>query len=196
MAVMYPPRSDAVSMLEELMDSADFGSLRAELLDGKLVVSPVATHWHERVVKWLERQLQEVCDANEWFASGRTGLALPPARERIIPDQLVMRGDAQVADDECWVAAGHVLLVAEVVSESSVHEDRDVKPLHCAMAGIPLYLLIDRYARPAAVTLCSEPGESGYAAAESVAVGGKLRLPEPFGVVLDTATMPVPRNPS
>lgn len=85
MAVMYPPRSDAVSMLEELMDSADFGSLRAELLDGKLVVSPVAPHWHERVVKWLERQLQEVCDANEWFASGRTGLALPPARERIIP---------------------------------------------------------------------------------------------------------------
>ena len=89
--------------------------------------------------------------------------------------------------------ARHALLVAEVVSPSSVREDREVKPRSCALAGVRFYLLVDRHVEPVTVTLFTEPREKGYAKAESVAVGGKLRIPEPFGITLDTSALPLPR---
>jgi hypothetical protein len=46
-----------------------------------------------------------------------------------------------------------------------------------------------------AVTLHAGPGPDGYQQQESVPAGpggGKLAIPEPFGMVLDLATLPVP----
>jgi Uma2 family endonuclease len=85
------------------------------------------------------------------------------------------------------------IFIAEVVSASSVREDREVKPRSCALAGIPFYLLIDRYAEPGTVTLHSKPGETGYSKAYPVSIGGKLRISEPFGITLDTSGLPLPR---
>ena len=65
--------------------------------------------------------------------------------------------------------------------------------MSCARAGIPFYLLVDRFAEPMAVTLFSEPGKEGYGKAESVTAGpggGKLAVPEPFGITIDTSTLP------
>lgn len=47
---------------------------------------------------------------------------------------------------------------------------------------------------PMTVSLFSGPGGSGYARIESVNAGGKLRLPAPFDVTLDTASLPSPRR--
>ena len=54
---------------------------------------------------------------------------------------------------------------------------------------MPLYLLIDRFASPPAVTLFSQPGEDGYGKRQVAAAGEPLRLPKPFGIVLDTARL-------
>jgi hypothetical protein len=68
-----------------------------------------------------------------------------------------------------------------------------VKPRICARAGIPLYLLIDRFTEPFSVTLLSQPRDDGDAKADTVIVGEKLRLPAPFDVTIDTSTLPLPR---
>ena len=68
-----------------------------------------------------------------------------------------------------------------------------MKPRACALAGVPLYLLVDRFTTSMTVSLFSDPGDSGYARIESMNVGGKLRLPGPFDVTLDTASLPSPR---
>ena len=84
-------------------------------------------------------------------------------------------------------------LVSEIISPSSKRADREVKPLSCAKAEIPLYLLVDRFTQPMSVTLLSEPGDDGYGKAERVAAGpggGTLRVPEPFGITIDAATVP------
>jgi hypothetical protein len=86
-----------------------------------------------------------------------------------------------------------VLLVAEVVSPSSIRIGREVKPSACARAGIPLYLLVDRFTDPLSVTLYSEPGDQGYAVGTTVGFGEKLCIPAPFDITLDTSALPLPR---
>lgn len=51
---------------------------------------------------------------------------------------------------------------------------------------MPLYLLIDQLADPATVTLFSDPEESSYRTCAPATAGQALRLPEPFGISLDT----------
>ncbi len=54
---------------------------------------------------------------------------------------------------------------------------------------MPLYLMIDRFAGPAAVSLFSEPDERGYRRRQMATAGKSLQLPEPFRVDLDTARL-------
>lgn len=63
----------------------------------------------------------------------------------------------------------------------------------CARAGIPFYLLADRFTEPMTITLMSEPGEQGYRRIETVPAGpdgGNLVLPAPFGITIDVSTVP------
>jgi Uma2 family endonuclease len=93
---------------------------------------------------------------------------------------------------------GHVRLAAEVVSKESKRADRELKPLSCARAGIPVYLCVDRFVSPVTVTVLSEPGPDGYHKQESGPAGpgaGKPFIPEPFGTVLDLTTLPTFEEP-
>jgi hypothetical protein len=65
-------------------------------------------------------------------------------------------------------------------------------PCLCAQAGVPFYLLVDRFTDPLAVSLYGQPGAEGYTAITTVGVGEKLHLPEPFGITLDTSALPFP----
>lgn len=61
-----------------------------------------------------------------------------------------------------------------------------VKRKWYAEYGAPLYLLVDRLDKT--VTLFSEPGRLGYANVDGPhAFGTPVRLPEPFGIELDTS---------
>jgi hypothetical protein len=98
---------------------------------------------------------------------------------------------------ESEVPLDRILLVSEIISPSSKRADREVKPLSCAKAGIPLYLLVDSFAQPMSITLLSEPGGAGYGKVDSVAAGpggGTLRVPEPLGITIDAGTVPMFRG--
>ena len=163
-----------------------------EILDGELVVSPLPSRWHERVCQRLFLSLNEFCEERGWDSMLRAEVELPPNRDHVQPDLTVFRDAASLPDLDNVMPLDHVLLVAEVVSESSIKRDRELKPRICSRAGIPLYLLVDRFTEPATVTLLSRPGEKGYAETDMVAFGEKLRLPAPFELTLDTSGIPVP----
>jgi Uma2 family endonuclease len=185
---------DPLAELEALFWKLDLGPRhRVELLEGRIVVSPKPVFWHELVVTWLMRQFDPVCQENGWEQTPGADLVLPPTRDIIEPDHIVVKDPEKFSNAESEVPIDHVLLVSEVVSPSSIRTDREVKPVSCAKAGVPFYLLVDRFAEPMTVTLFSEPGKDGYGKAVSVPAGpggGKLVLPEPFGITIDASTLP------
>jgi Uma2 family endonuclease len=184
----------ALQELEELFWTLDYGPAhRVELLEGRIAVSPKPAYWHERVVIWLVRGFDPACEANGWQPTAGADLPLPPTGDIIEPDYLVVRDPDAFSNERSAVPADQVLLVAEICSRSSLRADREVKPLSCARAGIPLYLLVDRLTQPMSLTLMSEPGENGYVRAVRVAAGpggGKLDIPAPFKITLDASKLP------
>jgi Uma2 family endonuclease len=182
-----------ITDLLDLRDRIDTGRRKAEIIEGRLVVSPMPVMWHERACDWLFRGLMDACDAKGWFIDRGPEILLPQTRDLIEPDLMVLRDAENLPDLESRRPLDHVLLVAEVISPSSIREDREVKPHACALAGVPIYLLIDRFTNPVSVSLHTEPGEDGYARVVSVNAGEKLHVPAPFDVTLDTASMPIPR---
>jgi Uma2 family endonuclease len=187
-----PPEPVQVQGLRDLRNQIDTGHRRAEIIEGGLVVSPMPVVWHERVCRWLDRSFDGACDANDWLPDRAGEINLPPTGDLIEPDFMILRDSSTVPDFESVRPLDRVLLVAEVTSASSIRRDREVKPRACALAGIPLYLLVDRFTRPVTISLHSEPGAKGYAKVTTVTAGEKLRLPAPFDLTLDTSSVPIP----
>jgi Uma2 family endonuclease len=189
-----PEEEDDLRALEDLFWTLDLGPRhRVELLDGRIEVSPKPAHWHERVVMWLIRRFDPVCEANGWDPTPGADLPLPPNGDIIEPDYIIARDPDAIPDEHSVVPHDQALLVAEICSPSSIRQDREVKPMKCAKAGIPFYLLVDRFTQPMTITLMSEPGEQGYRRIQSVHAGsngGMLLLPVPFEITIDASTLP------
>jgi len=188
-----PEPPQAIKDLRDLRDRIDTGKRNAEIIEGQLVVSPKPVLWHEQACTWLDDQLRDAARAKGWFIDRAGEITLPPTDDLIEPDLMVLADADDLPSLESQRPLDHVLLVAEVISRSSIRTDREVKPHACALAGVPLYLLVDRFAKPLTVSLFSIPGPDGYTEVHSVPVGAKLNIPTPFDVTLDTATLPVPR---
>jgi Uma2 family endonuclease len=173
--------------LEQLWQSLDLPGHRVELVDGQIVVSPSPSRRHAHAVTELIDQLIEA-KRRGWQRDTNLTVHMSGTRERLVPDLIVAPADAPGFGDDEVLSTG-VLLVAEVVSPSSRRQDRETKNRAYAQGRIPLYLLIDRFAEPPAVTLFSEPAEAGYRRSQTAAAGERLRIPEPFGISLDTARL-------
>ena len=161
---------------------------RLELIDGELVVSPTGSVWHSEAIYSLTVSLVSVAERHKWVIHTNLTAHVSPTRERLIPDLMVAPKDAPTFG-ECELLASGALLVAEVISPWSQRRDSEVKPRAYARGGVPLYLLIDRFAEPPIITLFSEPGEGGYSNRRTATAGKPLRLPKPFGIALDTARL-------
>lgn len=181
-----------VQSLLDLRDQIDTGHRRAELIEGQLIVSPMPVIWHEQVCRWLERSFDGACEASDWFPDRASEILLPPTGDLICPDFMILRDASTLPRLESLRPLDRVLLAAEVISFSSVRADREVKPRACALAGIPLYLLVDRFTKPVTISLQSKPGANGYAKVSTITAGEKLRIPAPFGLILDTSSLPLP----
>jgi Uma2 family endonuclease len=186
------PEPDSVQDLLDLRDRIDTGHRKAEIIEGHLVVSPMPVIWHERVCQWLLLSFLEACTANDWFPDTAGEIQLPPTGDLVEPDYMILRDASTLPGLESLRPLDRVLLAAEVISASSVRVDREVKPRACALAGIPLYLLVDRFTKPVTISLHSGPGPNGYAKVKTVTAGKKLRLPAPFDLTLDRTSLPLP----
>jgi hypothetical protein len=171
--------------LERTWETLDIPGHRVELINGQIVVSPSASRRHSSSIDRLIDALFDVKQRNDWEFHTNLTVHIAATRERLIPDLMVAPKDAPGFGDNELLGHG-VLLVAEVVSPHSQSWDRVAKPRAYAQGHVPLYLLIDRLAEPATVTLFSDPGEGGYPSCSPATAGQPLRLPEPFGISLDT----------
>ncbi|WP_433173193.1 Uma2 family endonuclease [Actinoallomurus sp. CA-150999] len=157
---------------------------RVEIINGRIVVNPVPTYDHARIVFQLLLQLVGLAKERGWEILTEMSVFLGPQQDRYRPDLIVVRPKPRMWGAD-HIYGDQTLLVAEVVSPSSVVDDHEVKPRHYASAGVPLCLVIDTLTGK--VRLLSDPGQAGYRHETDIVLGGLLDLPEPWKLTLDTA---------
>ncbi|ORT58316.1 Uma2 family endonuclease [Streptomyces sp. CB03238] len=154
---------------------------RVQIVEG--FIEPVVPMWdHENVVYLIREQLGPTLRTLGCLA-GSGNPDLPGSSNWYVPDRAVVPED--MADAAGALLPDQTLLIVEVTSESNGDTDRTVKRRRYAEYRAPLYLLVDR--RERTCTLYAEPGPLGYTKVNGPhPFGTPVRLPEPFGIELDT----------
>jgi Uma2 family endonuclease len=162
---------------------------KVEIVDGIVTVSPPPSNAHNRIASRVHRQLSAVLPP-EWDICQTQGAAVPSRDGLYIPDLVVFPEEA-LSEPGHDVAASAAELIVEITSPSNARHDRVQKAAGYAQAGVPLYLLIDAWARGGpAVTLFGEPKHGLYMVLRTGKFGDPVRLPAPFGLDLDTSSFP------
>lgn len=162
---------------------------RAEILEGRVVVTPPPANIHNSVAALLHEQLVLAkpagCAVHQIQA-----MELAPDRDVYVPDLLVYPHEKTSAGGNT-VAAEHALLVVEITSRPTAEHDRELKMSGYANAAVPLYLLIDPLdPHGPHVTLYSKPENGVYQSMVWAAYGEVITLPEPFELKIDTGQFP------
>ena len=155
---------------------------RVEIVDGSILVSPTPSAQHIRIIWQLEGMLRE-SGPPDTAAVQMLTVEIPPTGERYVPDLIVV--PVELLSGEGWVrSATDAALAVEVASPTNAEVDRVKKVRGYAVAGVPLYLLVDPLDR--SVTLFGDPQEGVYRSHTQLPFGKQLELPEPFGCAFDT----------
>jgi Uma2 family endonuclease len=160
---------------------------RAEIVEYGINLTPPPGNNHNRIAERVHRALMRITP-DEWGLYQKLGVSIPLRAKLFIPDLVVVPDAAfdGLSDNEP-VPADRALLVVEITSFSNAETDRKTKRWGYAHAGVPLYLLIDRFDEDGpAVTLFSDPVDGHYQHVVRIPFGEKISLPEPFGIDLDT----------
>lgn len=123
---------------DDLADLPDDGR-RYELVDGALLVSPPPTLGHDDLASQLLLRLGAGLPPDLRVAAA-PGLFFDRHNYRQ-PDVVVYRRAATASDE---LRPADVVLAVEVMSPSSVSNDRVTKPAQYAAAGIPHYWRVER----------------------------------------------------
>jgi Uma2 family endonuclease len=160
--------------------------LRAEIIDGRLIVSPLGTPQHQKIAGRLHHAMFDHVEERGWDAFPGLDVCMDGSRDPYQPDYVVAPPDAPRWGDRELFLSG-LIMVGEVVSKSSVEIDWDDKPGIYATGGVPVYLIIDPVSGPGTVTVFSEPKEGQYNVSATVTMGGTIYIPDPVDFSLDTS---------
>ncbi|MGW5875341.1 Uma2 family endonuclease [Nocardiopsis terrae] len=166
---------------------------RAEIVDdnGVVLVAPPSDP-HNYIAVRITRALNGVVP-DDWDVYQTLGIQLPAIERLYMPDLVVMPESVVLDPEQTPCPADAAELAVEIVSRSSRDVDRKKKLWGYAHAPIPLYLLVDAWDENGpSVTLYEQPGNGRYNQATTVDFGDKIRLPEPFGLEIDTSRFPSP----
>ncbi|MFG3011825.1 Uma2 family endonuclease [Streptomyces cinerochromogenes] len=163
---------------------------KVEIIEGIITVSPAPAFRHNVIAARIQRRLYSVIP-EDWEIFQTLAIAVPSRLGMLIPD-LVVAPVLEQPESDSHLPAALAELVVEVTSKSNAGHDRVSKPAAYATAGIPLYLLVDRWAPGGpTVTLYGEPKGDVYRVLKAVKFGDRVELPEPFGLTIDTSEFPV-----
>ncbi|MFJ4902631.1 Uma2 family endonuclease [Streptomyces sp. NPDC088727] len=168
---------------------------RAEIDEGRICLVPPPYARHSGIAAKVQRRLYANLP-DELGVYQTLGVHVAPLDKLYVPDLVVMPAElVDGADPEAVdpMDASEALLIVEITSKGNAREDRTKKYRAYARAGVPMYLLIDRFdTRGAMSTLFTEPNEDGtYKRYDAVPFGKPLGLPAPFDVTLATDAFPV-----
>ncbi|MEH0472466.1 Uma2 family endonuclease [Streptomyces sp. B21-097] len=162
---------------------------KVEIIEGIVTASPAPAYRHNVIAARIQRRLYSVVP-EAWGIFQTLALAVPSRLGMLIPD-LVVAPVQEHTEADTHIPAALAELVVEVTSKSNARHDRISKPAAYASAGIPFYLLVDRWApEGASATLYGEPKGDVYRLLSTAKFGEALKLPAPFDVVIDTAEFP------
>ncbi len=161
--------------------------LRVEILGGKLVMSPTPRGKHAGVIRRLRRQLEPVLPTG-LGAYEVSSIAFPDDADDYCTPDLVLLPEEWDQDDDWLADPRDVELAVEVISTSERAKDIAGKGAWYAAAGVGLLLSIDP--RRGLWALYSRPKGGEYQGVLHGEFGEDVPLPEPLGVVLDTAALP------
>ncbi|MFJ5835582.1 Uma2 family endonuclease [Streptomyces shenzhenensis] len=162
---------------------------KVEIIEGIITVSPSPASRHNVIAERIQRRLYSVIP-EDWGIFQTLAIAVPSRMGMLIPD-LVVAPVQDCVEADSHIPAALAELVVEVTSESNARHDRVTKAAAYATAGIPLYLLVDRWAPGGpTVTLYGEPKGDVHRVLRGVKFGDSVTLPEPFGLRIDTGEFP------
>lgn len=122
---------------------------------------------------------------DEWDLCPHLSVVVSPSDELFIPDIAVISRDDMPPGST--VPSDLLLLAVEITSRSNAKTDRTTKCAGFAAGGVPLYLLIDRFADIGpSVVLYSDLDGGFYQNVHRVPFGKPLEMPEPFSFLLNT----------
>ncbi|MGW1915593.1 Uma2 family endonuclease [Streptomyces sp. NPDC002076] len=176
---------DVFERIAEFAERED-ETVRFEFIDGRIGVKKVTNGSHGEIAMWLAFRCKEARPDLTLNTTGQ-GLKVEAYRKgRARPDGVLAPVGYFNGQGE-WANPDGVLMAVEITSYDSDthHRDRVDKPRAYGEAGIPVYLLIDRDNHSILVHTVPDP-EVGYRDIHLVAFGGKVTLPDPVGIELDT----------
>ena len=162
---------------------------KVEIIEAIITVSPAPAYRHNVIAERIQRRLYSVIP-EAWGVFQTLAIAVPSRLGMLIPD-IVVAPVREHAESDSHIPAALAELVVEVTSKSNARHDRITKPAAYAAAGIPLYLLIDRWGPDGpTATLYGEPEGDVYRPLSTAKFGEPLKLPAPFDLVTDTGEFP------
>ncbi|MFI9554493.1 Uma2 family endonuclease [Nonomuraea endophytica] len=180
------PSTELPITVRELFDALPpLPGLRVEVIEGNMRVSPMGTPKHQLIASLLYELMIPARLKHSWVSYAGVGVCIDGPRDALVPDYVLAPRGCPLWGNE--LSSSGVIMVAEVVSPSSIHEDRDRKPRLYATGGIPVCLVIDPIANTA--TVYSDIVDDAYQTTVTQHLGTTLRLPEPVDFELDTAEL-------
>jgi Uma2 family endonuclease len=178
-------QTDLRSLADRLLETT-----RVEFVDkGVLLIMNPPGFEHGRVLGSLNRAFYTSPSVDWLVYSENFQWDLPDDTRRFfVPDMVVVPPGARSREDE----RATIALVAEVTSPDSpdtVFNDREIKPVEYAKAGIPLYLLVDQELGRWTLHALAE-GWQRYQIAAAGRYGEAVTLPAPFGFAIPTGDWP------
>ncbi|MFD0306489.1 Uma2 family endonuclease [Streptomyces sp. NPDC127119] len=171
---------DMLRIVEEL-DTPD--GYKAELIRGKIIVSPWSKLRYKKVMKSLRLQLQPHAPEGHDVDVAPFLFTFPGSERGFGPD-------LHVADEAAFDEAGRhadgaaLSLAAELTSDSTKDADW-LDKLDTYGRVVPVYLVLDMQVQE--VTAFWDPSPKGYRSRHTVPFGESLQVPPPFDFELDTA---------
>ncbi|MFD3935564.1 Uma2 family endonuclease [Streptomyces sp. NPDC058611] len=164
---------------------------KVEIIEGIVTVAPPPVNHHNYIAELVQEVLYAAKPADCGIYQ-TLNVAVPSRVGLYIPDLAVVPRDV-VQSEGNSVPADAAELVVEITSKWNASNDRVAKLAGYAAAGVPLYLLIDPHMSGSpTVHLYGEPQNGTYRLLSVVKFGDPVRLPEPFGLTLDTSAFPRP----
>jgi Uma2 family endonuclease len=152
--------------------------LHYELIDGRLVLTPLALPIHQFLSMKVGNAIEDRCP-DEFLINVEQAILMDRITE-LRPDVAVIREEGAGCSP---VLPGDVPLVVEVISQSSKNKDRDFKKHMYAYAGIPSYWIVDPLAERVTFTqFCLGP-ERVYQA--RLQTDELVTVDQPWEVTLD-----------
>lgn len=165
--------------VDDLVDLPE--DLRYELIEGRLVLTPVGLPIHQFLEVRIANAIEENCP--DQFLVNVEQALLKSERSEFRPDVMLIREEGA---DRSPVLPDDVSLIVEIVSPSSRFSDRQDKAKWYAQLQIPSYWIVDPLVEKMTVTVLRLGSDGQYR--PRFQTDGLVTVDEPWPIALDLPT--------